>query len=105
MKVCIHMEERKISNLVNRLQHEFLGLASPIILRVLFCKVNVILLLNELPSKLFHSLLWNKNKKMNWCLCYWYETSVELHKMFYLTQESFDEYNSYTLNGYQILNQ
>jgi hypothetical protein len=47
----------KISNLMNRFLHEFLDLTPAIILTVLFCKVNIILLLGELPQKnysIFH---------------------------------------------------
>jgi hypothetical protein len=47
----------KISNLMNRFLHEFLDLTPAIILTVLFCKVNIILLLGELPEKkisIFH---------------------------------------------------
>jgi len=42
----------KISNLMNRFLHEFLDLTPAIILTVLFCKVNIILLLGELPPKI-----------------------------------------------------
>jgi hypothetical protein len=41
----------KIYELVNIFLHEFLDLTPAIILTVLFCKVNIILLLGELPPK------------------------------------------------------
>jgi hypothetical protein len=41
-----------ISNLINRLLHEFLGLVPAIIPTILFCKANAILLLDELPPKM-----------------------------------------------------
>jgi hypothetical protein len=41
----------KVSNLRNGVPHEFLDLTPAIILTVLFCKVNIILLLEELPQK------------------------------------------------------
>jgi hypothetical protein len=47
----------KISNLMNRFLHEFLDLTVSIILTVLFCKVNIMLLLGELTPKkysIFH---------------------------------------------------
>jgi hypothetical protein len=46
----------KISNLMNRFLHEFLDLTPAIIVIVLFCKVNIILLLGELPKNysIFH---------------------------------------------------
>jgi hypothetical protein len=42
----------KISNLKNRFLHEFLDLTTGIILTVLFCKINIILLVGELPQKI-----------------------------------------------------
>jgi hypothetical protein len=45
-------ERGKISNHLGRLLHEFIGLALAIILIVFFCKVNIILLLDELPQKI-----------------------------------------------------
>jgi hypothetical protein len=42
----------KMSKLMNRFLHEFLDLTLAIILTVLFCKVNIILLLGELPQKI-----------------------------------------------------
>jgi hypothetical protein len=47
----------KILKLMNRFLHEVLDLTSAIILTLLFCKVNIILVLGELPQKiipLFH---------------------------------------------------
>jgi hypothetical protein len=41
----------KISKLMNRFLHEFLDLTLAIILTILFCKINLILLLGELPQK------------------------------------------------------
>jgi hypothetical protein len=38
-----------MSILLNRLLHELLDLAPAIILTVFFCKINIILLLDELP--------------------------------------------------------
>jgi hypothetical protein len=49
---CMHMEEVKSLGLMNRFLHEFLDLTPAIILTVLFCKVNVVLLLGELPPKI-----------------------------------------------------
>jgi hypothetical protein len=57
----------KISNLTNRFLHEFLDLTPAIILTVLFCKVNIILLLGELPQKnysIFHYGM--EIGKINW---------------------------------------
>jgi hypothetical protein len=45
-------ERGKLSELINRYLHEFLDLTPAIILTVLFCKVNIILLLEELPPKI-----------------------------------------------------
>jgi hypothetical protein len=42
----------KISNLLNSLLHEFLGLTLAIILMIFFCNVNIFLLLHELPQKI-----------------------------------------------------
>jgi hypothetical protein len=42
----------KIYSFLNRLLYEFLGLAPAIILMILFCKVNILLLLDELPHKI-----------------------------------------------------
>jgi hypothetical protein len=42
----------KISDLINRLLHEFLGLPLAIILIIFFCNVNIFLLLHELPQKI-----------------------------------------------------
>jgi hypothetical protein len=53
MKLFIHMEEVKMSNLLNRL-HEFLGLTFATILTIFFCNINISLLLDELSGKLFH---------------------------------------------------
>jgi hypothetical protein len=47
MKICIHMEE--VKSLSCKQTSESLGLAPDIILTILFCKVNIILLLDELP--------------------------------------------------------
>jgi uncharacterized protein YbcI len=41
----------KIFELINSFMHEVLGLTPAIILTVLFCKVNIILLLGELSQK------------------------------------------------------
>jgi hypothetical protein len=41
----------RISDLLNRLLHEFLGLTPAINLTIFFCKVNVFLLFDELPQK------------------------------------------------------
>jgi hypothetical protein len=41
----------RISNLLNRLLHKFLGLTLAINLTIFFCKVNTFLLLHELPPK------------------------------------------------------
>jgi hypothetical protein len=48
--ICSHWRGI-ISRFLSRLIHEFLGLASAIILIIFFCNVNIILLLDELPSK------------------------------------------------------
>jgi hypothetical protein len=45
MKICLHMEE-----LLNRPLHEFLSLTPVMILIILFCSVNIFLLLDELPQ-------------------------------------------------------
>jgi hypothetical protein len=42
----------KICNVMNGFLDEFLDLTPAIILTVLFCKVNIILLLRELPQKI-----------------------------------------------------
>jgi hypothetical protein len=42
----------KISDLLNRLSDEFLGLIPAINLTIFFCKVNIFLLLDELPHKI-----------------------------------------------------
>jgi len=41
----------KISNFLNNVLHEVLGCAPTIILIILFCKVNIFLLLEEFPPK------------------------------------------------------
>jgi hypothetical protein len=46
-----------IYNFLKRSLHEILGLSSAIILIMLFCKVNMLLVLDELPQKLFHTSL------------------------------------------------
>jgi hypothetical protein len=46
----------KISNLLNRPLHEFLGLTPVMILIIFFCSVNIFLLLHELPQKTIPSL-------------------------------------------------
>jgi hypothetical protein len=69
----------KISNLMDRFLLEFLDLTPVISLTVLFCKVNIILLLGELPKKLSHISLWNGNRHIKLifgCQCSWYETSI-----------------------------
>jgi hypothetical protein len=40
----------RTSSFLNRLLHEFLGLAPAIILMIFFCKVNILLLLDQLPQ-------------------------------------------------------
>jgi hypothetical protein len=42
----------KISNLLNKLLHEFLGFTLAVILKFFFCNVNIFLLLYELPQKI-----------------------------------------------------
>ena len=42
----------QISNFLNNLLHEVLGCAPTIILIILFCKVNIFLLLEEFPAKI-----------------------------------------------------
>jgi hypothetical protein len=49
----------KIYSFLNKLLHEFLGLAPAKIQLIFFCKVNILLLLDELPQKLFHTSLQN----------------------------------------------
>jgi hypothetical protein len=44
----------KLSNPLNRRLHEFLCLTPAIILMILFCNVNIFLLLRELPEKIIH---------------------------------------------------
>jgi hypothetical protein len=41
-----------MSVFLNRLLHEFLGLAPAMILMIFFCKLYILLLLNELPPKI-----------------------------------------------------
>jgi hypothetical protein len=52
MKICIRMKEFKISDLLNRLLREFLGLPLAMILMIFFCDVNTTLLLHELLQKI-----------------------------------------------------
>jgi hypothetical protein len=52
MRIYIHMEELRISNLLNWLLHEFLGLTPAINLKIFFCKVNIFLLLDKLLQKI-----------------------------------------------------
>jgi len=51
-KISIHMEEVKYLTSLNRLLHEFLGLAPAMSLTIFFCAVNIILLLDELHHKI-----------------------------------------------------
>jgi hypothetical protein len=54
--VCLN-GRGKVCNYLNRLLHEFIVLASAIIVTILFCEVIIILLLDELPPQnysLFH---------------------------------------------------
>jgi hypothetical protein len=53
----------KISNFLNRLLHEFLGLMPAINLTIFFCKKNTFLLFDELPKKLFHTSLRSENRQ------------------------------------------
>jgi hypothetical protein len=46
----------KISDLLRRLLHEFLGLTPAINLTIFFCKVNIFLLSDELPQKIIPHL-------------------------------------------------
>jgi hypothetical protein len=46
------MEEVKYLTSLNRLLHEFLGLAPAMSLTIFFCAVNIILLLDELHHKI-----------------------------------------------------
>jgi len=61
MKVYTAMGQVKSLVLFNRLPHELLCCASAIIVMTVFCKVNIFPLLEELPQKVFHILLWNKS--------------------------------------------
>jgi len=57
----------KLSKLMNRFLHEVLDLTPAIILTVLFCKVNIILLLGEIPKEhcsIFHYGM--ETGKTNW---------------------------------------
>jgi hypothetical protein len=42
----------KISSILNRFLHEFLGFTPAISLTIFFCKVNIFLLRDELPQKI-----------------------------------------------------
>jgi E3 ubiquitin-protein ligase DOA10 len=53
----------KIPYFMNGFLHEVLDLIPAIILPILFCKVNILLLLGGLPPKLFHISLWNGNRQ------------------------------------------
>jgi hypothetical protein len=50
----------------NRLLHEFLGLTQAINLTIFFHKVNIFLMLDELPKKLFQTSLYSKNRQKKW---------------------------------------
>jgi len=60
-------ERGKISNLLDIFQHSFLGFA-PTVLLTMFCRINILLLWNELLPILPKILLQNKNrqKKLFW---------------------------------------
>jgi len=53
----------RISNCLNRFLHEVLGCTPAIILMILFCKVNIFPLLEELPHKII--LLYPELKTVN----------------------------------------
>jgi hypothetical protein len=57
MNICIQMQEVKISYLLNTPLNEFLGLTPPMILIIFFSNINIFLLLDEFPRKLFHTSL------------------------------------------------
>ena len=48
MKICLDME--KVESLI-RLLHEFRGCAPTTILTIVFCRVNTVLLYDQLPGK------------------------------------------------------
>jgi hypothetical protein len=52
MSICIGLGLSKSLNFLNSLLHEVLGCAPTIILIILFCKVNIFLLLEEFPPKI-----------------------------------------------------
>jgi hypothetical protein len=57
----------RVCNPLSRLLHEFLGLTTAINITVFFCKVNIILLLHELPPKNYSMLHYRmKIDKINW---------------------------------------
>jgi hypothetical protein len=77
---------------VNRFLHEFLDLTPAIILTVPFCKGNIILLLGELPQKLFHiSSCCRPNHIHGWCQNF--VLSNMIHKWRQLTPISFLNYS------------
>jgi hypothetical protein len=46
------------------------------------------------------------HSKLIWdCLFYWYGPTTRLQCMFHLTQESTVQYGSFTLGGFQFVNQ
>jgi hypothetical protein len=53
----------KIFILLNTLLQEFLGLTPVINVTVLLCKVNIVLLLEESPQKLFYTSLSSENRQ------------------------------------------
>jgi hypothetical protein len=53
MTVYTGMEQAGSLSCLNRLLHEVLGCAPAVILTVLFCKVKISPLLEELPQKIF----------------------------------------------------
>jgi hypothetical protein len=61
MRIYIHMEE--LRSLLNRLLHEFVGLSPASNLRIVFCKVHIFLLLEELPQKIIPYLLSSENRQ------------------------------------------
>jgi hypothetical protein len=91
----------KISDLLNRLLHEFLGLTAAINLTVFFCKVNSLCCYSQ---KLFHTSLLRENRqnKFIWeCLCCWCDTQM------YCTtcSTSIHQYDLSNLVGYQFAKQ
>lgn len=95
-KMCSHWRGQ-VSNILWRLLHVLLSFAHVIILTILFCRVNIILLLDELTRKLLHicysvkiGFFWWEGGQSQF---YRWETSNQLYDMLPVICTSFHPYH------------